>query len=312
MRLAGIDLNLLVVLDALLRERGVTAASRRVGLSQSATSHALARLRVLLEDPILLRTTTGMVPTARAEVLTPVVRRILEESESVFFGEEGFDPSSSREVFSAALDESAQRTVLPRLIERIQRLAPGVQVVVPAGARPETLLRDFERGNVDVAISSHHPVEARDLHSRFLISADYVSITRKDHPIVGSRLSLSRFVELGHVTVTHPNLADIAIDNTLAELSKERRVVLTVREPAAVAAIVSRSDLVATLPRMLIDVGGAPANLTYHRPPIRLEPVPVFMIHHERTQGSAPHQWFRNQIVEVFTELSQEALRKKS
>jgi DNA-binding transcriptional LysR family regulator len=155
-------------------------------------------------------------------------------------------------------------------------------------ARPETLLNDLERGNVDVAVSSHHPVDERDLHSRFLISAEYVSITRKDHPTVGSRLTLARSVELGHVAMALPNLADIAIDNALAELSKERRVVLTVPKPAAVAEIISRSELRATLPRMLIDVGGAPANLADHRPPAALEPVPVFMIHHERTQRSAP------------------------
>ncbi len=85
------------------------------------------------------------------------MQQILEEAESVFLGEEGFDPSSSREVFSAAMDKSAQRTVLPQPVEHIQRVAPGIRIVVSAGARPETLLRDFERGNVDVAVSSHHP-----------------------------------------------------------------------------------------------------------------------------------------------------------
>ena len=104
MRLEGIDLNLLVVLAALLQERGVTAAARRVGLSQSATSHALSRLREQLEDPILLRTPRGMVPTARAEALLPVVQRILEDTRSVFLGDPAFDPERSEEVFRLGLD----------------------------------------------------------------------------------------------------------------------------------------------------------------------------------------------------------------
>ena len=303
MRLAGVDLNLLVVLDALLRECSVTEAARRVGLSQSATSHALARLRDLLGDPILLRTPRGMVPTARAAALAPAVRRILDESETVFLGEERFDPASSKEVFSLALDYSAQLTVLPLLVERLQECAPGVRIVVPSGTQPNTMLANFEKGNVDLAISSHHPSDVRDLHSQFMLSAEYVTISRKNHHSIRSRLSLKRFVEVGHVSVTHPNLADIAIDAALAELSLKRRVILTVPEPAAMASLVARTDLIATLPKMLIEIGGAPQNLVRHRPPISLEPVPVFLIHHERTAGSAPHQWLREQIAEVFQKL---------
>jgi DNA-binding transcriptional LysR family regulator len=304
MRLAGIDLNLLVILDALLRERGVTAAARRVGLSQSAVSHSLARLRDLIGDPILLRTPRGMVPTAKAQALAPAVRRILVESETVFLGDDGFEPASSREVFRLALDESAQLTVLPHLVERLQRVAPGISLRIPTGTQPERLLRDFELGNVDVAITSHHPADARDLQADYLLSADYVTITRRSHPKVVDRLTLKRFVELGHISVTHPSLADVAIDSALAERAMKRRVVLTVPEPAAIAALVARTDLAATLPRMLIDIGGAPANIISHRPPIDLDPVRVFIIHHERTRSSQPHRWLREQIAEVFQTLS--------
>jgi DNA-binding transcriptional LysR family regulator len=304
MRLAGIDLNLLVILDALLRERGVTAAARRVGLSQSAVSHSLAKLRELTGDPILLRTPRGMIASAKAHALAPAVRRILEESETVFLGEEPFDPVSSEEVFSGALDESAQRTILPPLVERLQERAPGVSIRIPTGTRPDTMRLDFELGNVDFAITSHHPSDMRDLHCDYLLSADYVSIARRDHPGVGARLTLKRFVELGHVAVTHPSLADISIDGALAEQAMKRRVVLTVPEPAAVAALVARTDLIATLPRMLIDSGGASPEIVLHRPPIALDPVRVFLIYHERTRSSGPHQWLREQIVEVFEELA--------
>ena len=216
MRLEGIDLNLLVVLSAVLQEQGVTAASRRLGLSQSATSHALARLRDHLDDPILLRTPRGMVPTARALELLPVVLRVLEDARSVFLGAPGFDPAHAQGVYRLALDESAQRTLLPLLVSMLQSQAPRMRVVVRPGVRAETMATDFERGDVDLAITSFLPVDAHSLHSRYLLSADYVTLWRAGHPSIGKRLSLNRFVEVAHVVVAHPNLSDIAIDQALA------------------------------------------------------------------------------------------------
>ena len=299
MRLAGIDLNLLVVLAAVLQEQGVTAAAQRLGLSQSATSHALGRLREQLDDPILLRTARGMVPTARARAMLPVVLRILEDAQSVFLGAPSFDPARSDETFRIALDESAQRTLLPPLVAHLQQRAPGLRLVVRPGLRAENMLASFERGDVDLAISSHLPADERDLHSEFLLSAPYVTISRREHPVIGKRLGLRSFVDVGHVAVAHPNLADIAIDLALSEQSLARRVVVTVPEPAEVPALVARTDLVATLPEMLIQIGDAPKALVRHRPPIPLDPVPVYVIHHERNARSPAMSWLREEIGEL-------------
>ncbi len=303
MRLEGIDLNLLVVLAAVLQEQGVTAASRRLGLSQSATSHALARLRDQLDDPILLRTPRGMVPTARAQELLPVVLRILEDTRSVFLGAPGFDPAHAEGVFRVALDASAQRTLLPPLVARLQAHAPRVRLVVRSGVRAETMSTDFERGDVDLAITSFLPVDAHSLHSRYLLSADYVTLWRAGHPEIGRRLSLKRFVEVGHVVVAHPNLADLAIDQALAERGLSRRAVVTVPEPAELPSLVARTDLVATLPGMLLEIGDAPSNLSRQSPPIPLDPVPVHLIHHERNDRSPSLAWLRGEIEAVVAEL---------
>ena len=129
MRLAGLDLNLLVVLDALLTESNVTAAAGRIGLSQSATSHNLARLRELLDDPILLRTSKGMVPTSRAAALAPTVRQILVAAETVFRGEEDFDPAElgrrAAELIAAGDSEEAVPVLVePELVVRGTTAAP--------------------------------------------------------------------------------------------------------------------------------------------------------------------------------------------
>jgi len=304
MRLAGIDLNLLVVLAAVLQEQGVTSAARRLGLSQSATSHALGRLREQLDDPILLRTARGMVPTARARAMLPAVLRILEDAESVFIGAPSFDPARSNETFRLALDESAQRTILPLVVGRLQEHAPGLRLIVRPGLRSENMLSSFERGEVDLAISSYLPADERDLYSDFLLSAPYVTISRRGHPTIGKRLTLKRYVEAGHIVVSHPNLADIAIDLALSEEDLSRRVVLTVPEPAEVPSLVARTDLVATLPEMLLEIGETPKALVRHRPPIPLDPVPVYSIHHERNARSPALQWIRDQIADLVSGLS--------
>ena len=302
MRLAGIDLNLLVVLAAVLQEQGVTAAARRLGLSQSATSHALGRLREQLDDPILLRTAQGMVPTARARAMLPTVLRILEDTEGVFLGTPGFDPARSDETFRVALDESAQRTLLPRLVARLQTEAPGLRLIVRSGLRGENMLSSFERGEVDLAISSHLPADERDLHSDFLLSAHYVTISRRQHPRIGKRLSMKGFVEVGHVVVAHPSLADISIDLALSEQGLARRVVVIVPEPAEVPALVAGTHLVAKVPERLLELGGTPKTLVRHRPPIALDPVPVYAIHHERNARSPALQWLREEIRTLYDE----------
>ena len=126
-----------------------------------------------------------------------------------------------------------------------------------------------------------------------------MTISRRGHPTIGKRLTLKRFVEAGHVVVSHPNLADIAIDRALSEQDLARRVVLMVPEPAEVPSLVARTDLVATLPEMLLEIGETPKALVRHRPPIPLDPVPVYSIHHERNARSPALQWIRDQIADL-------------
>ncbi|MCR9093576.1 MAG: LysR family transcriptional regulator [bacterium] len=300
MRLASVDLNLLIVLDAILREASVTGAARRIGLSQSATSHALARLRDILEDPILLRTSKGMVPTAKAAALTDQVRALLEDAATVFGDERTFDPSSSQERFRIGLDQSAQVSLLPLLIRDLAKVAPGVSLVVPVGTQPDQIVREFERGTVDLAVSSYHPADIPSLSSRFLISAEYVTVGRRGHPLFEGPLTLEDFVSAQHIRVAHPSMSDEAIDGALAEHGLDRKVVLTVSEPVTIPKVVARSDLVATIPKMLIDLWMPGHRLTWCRPPISVAPVPVYLIHHERIDDSPPHHWLRGRIESAF------------
>ncbi len=304
MRLSGIDLNLLVVLDALLTESNVTRAARRVGLSQSATSHALARLREHFDDPILLRTSAGMVPTARARALGPAVRGVVEGAEALFLGPDEFEPASSREVFQVGLEEAAQLTVLPRLVESVQAAAPNSLLRV-VRMRPDDMVAAFEAGNIDAAVTPFVPPPGSALRSELLLTTDYVSIARAGHPGVGQRLTRKRFLELPHVTVSHPSLADTPIDQILARSDEARRIVATVPSPVAIPFLVANTDLVATLPEMLLDMAGPWSSaLKRYRSPVELEPVAVYLVHHQRSEGSHAQRWLRDQLRAVLADMS--------
>lgn len=300
MRLAGFDLNLLVVLDALLQESSVTGAARRVGLSQSATSHALARLRDLIGDPILLRTPQGMAPTARARALAGPVRQILESVEGVFVAPGQFDPATTRHAFRIATDPAGQLTILPGLVERLRVEAPDVSIVAPS-VPTDRMVRDLQTGAIDLAVTSFLPSGESGIRSEFLISTDYVSIVRRDHPEVGRRLTLKRFLAMGHIVMTRPGLADPSLDAELTRRGLRRKIVLSVESPGPIPALVARTDLVATIPTLMLDRIAVPPEVSRYKPPIALEPLSAFLITHERIAGSAPHEWICRVVREMFT-----------
>jgi DNA-binding transcriptional LysR family regulator len=311
-RLSGIDLNLLVVLDALLAESNVTNAAKRIGLSQSATSHALSRLRDILDDPILIRTPQGMVPTSFGRALARPVQDILRRCEAALLNSSRFEASSSRDEFRIALDVSAQINVLPALIERIQSEAPGITLKARM-LRPERVTRDLELGEIDFAITANTPPATVGIRNELLMSTGPISILCRDNPRAKRRLDLQAFLEMPHVAVERPGVVDLAIDSRLAEQSLARRVVLTVETPVPIPALVARSNLVATVPLMLVARSDFEAmNLVAHEPPLELSVVRVYLTDHEQTRESAAHQWLRGAIVDVFRTLDRHSVGRRS
>lgn len=312
-RLGGIDLNLLVVLDALLAESNVTKAAKRIGLSQSATSHALARLRDILDDPILIRTPQGMVPTSCGRALARPVQDILRRCEAALLNSSRFDAGSSRDEFRLALDVSAQINALPALIARIQNEAPGITLKARM-LRTERVTRDLELGEIDFAITANTPPpHTVGIRNELLLSTAPISILSRDNPRAKRRPGLAAFLEMSHVAVERPGVVDLAIDTRLAEMSLARRVVLTVETPVAIPALVARSHLVATVPRMLVARSDFEAmNLVAHEPPLDLPVVRVYLTDHEQTRESEAHQWLRGAIVEVLRTLDRQSVGRRS
>jgi len=308
MNLASVDLNLLVVLDALLAELSVTRAARRLGLSQSATSHALGRLRTLVGDVLLVRTPQGMVATPRALALQAPVKRILAGVEQALAHHDAFDPARSRQRFCLSLEEPGQIGMLPRLVERLRREAPHVLLEVAPQKEGEQWAA-LEGGAIDLAFSVTPPPRP-GFHTYPVFRLPYVSLVRRGHPQAARGLDLETFLALGHIAVTRPGIADPDVDRLLAARGQARRLALRVPSLLPVPWLVASSDFVATVPGMLGTLVPRPGALVAHRPPLAIPPLHVSLVWHERSHDDAAQRWFRDVVLAVCGAMDGSARRR--
>jgi len=293
-RLAAIDLNLLVALDALLREDSVTAAGRSIGLSQPAMSHALARLRELVGDELLVREGRALRKTAVGQQLAPAIRRLVTEIESTLLGRRGFEPKTSSRRFLIAANDYCGAVLLPGLLSKIRHAAPNVvlDVFPQQGPLP---IGELERGELDVVLGTYERIEA-PLVGQLLYREDFMCALRKGHP-GGRGLSLHRYLELDHLLVANPGYGPGVVDGVLGERGLRRRVAMRVPHFLVAPAIVARTDLVLTLPRRLLSVAVRTSQLHVMRPPLKIPEFSVQLAWHQRANDDPGSLWLRNQIV---------------
>ena len=294
--LSGIDLNLLPALDALLRERHVTRAAQRVGLSQSAMSHALARLRELLGDPILVRSGHGMVPTERAEALEGPLRDALAALESALGAQDHFDPATAERSFHIAAEDLGQVLFLPAVLRALRERAPGIDLDVMPRERA-ALLGSLEDKSIDLVIGVFaDPLPAAFRTQRLLVE-DFVCVTRRGHPRIRKRLTLKQYAELPHALIgVGQRGVPTAVSRALAAHGLERRVALRVGSFLAAPLIVAETDLVLTLPRRLAERVVKMAPLVVHEPPVELEGFAFAAVWHERRQREPAHRFLRELV----------------
>jgi DNA-binding transcriptional LysR family regulator len=302
MNIRSMDLNLLVALDALVAERSVTRAGRRLGLSQPAVSNALRRLRQTLDDPVLVRTSQGMVPTPRASELIVPVRKLLAELEAVLSTDTGFDPSRAENVFRVTAIDHAFVVLVPPLARLLAESAPSIRL--DFWPYRETTHQDLESGAVDAAILPGRE-HGRRPGFRFVELYDdhFDCLVRRDHPHVGRRLTLDTYLELGHVLASPRSRRGGLVDRALQQQGLARRVHVIVPHFAAAPFVVAQTDLVATLPRGVARPFARMLDLRVLPPPIVFEAGPWNLVWHERTLHDPAHAWLREQIQAVSTEL---------
>ena len=248
MDIKNVDLNLLVSFDALIAERSVTRAAERQGVSQPAMSAALAKLRDLFKDPILLRASHGMVPTPRALELTEPIRKVLREIDVVLQAPHAFDPATSHRTFRLQGTDYVEAVLLPPLIERLRCTAPGINLHYRP-PDPKQLADDLEHGDLDMGIG-YIPKPGPQLRARLVFRDRFICIARRDHPSVQGEMTLSQFADLAHVQVLPRDSVMYAtpLDDALSELNIVRRISLWEPSFLNVPYLVSASDLVTTIP----------------------------------------------------------------
>ena len=297
-----LDLNLLRVFDQVMAERNLTRAARNLAMTQPAVSNALNRLRDALGDRLVTRSGYGVEPTARALALWPAVADALRQLESSITPGQ-FVASQANSTFTLAMADATAAVVVPSLVEILERDAPGVSIrTVPLTTRDPRRLLD--EGTVDLAVG-YFPAVLADLtaqaqgggmagfeHQR-LYDGVYVCVMRKDHPLAGSPLTLDQFCAARHMLVSFSGRAYGFIDEALASLGRQRRVVLTVNQFFTAGLVVENSDLLTVLPRHFIDVTGRGEQLSATPLPFEMPPVHVDALWHRR-QGQRPdHSWLR-------------------
>jgi DNA-binding transcriptional LysR family regulator len=297
MNIAALNLNLLPVLDALLTERSVSRAGARLGLSQPAVSNALAQLRALLKDPLLVRKAGGMEPTDRALALAGPLRAALLAVEQGLDPPGAFDPAAAERDFTIATNDFVAFAMLPRLLSRLQHEAPRVRLQVRAWQEHE-VTPDLVRGDADLMLGFNRGLPPS--HQAAPLFPDrFVFVARKGHPRVAGKITLAAYTKLAHVVVSQERNARGVVDDVLAQRGLTRNVALRVSHFLLVPPILAATDYVAALSEVVARPMATALRLQLLPMPVAVEHATVHMIWHERTAASPAHAWLRGVIAEV-------------
>lgn len=299
--LSAFDLNLLRVLDALLREGSTVRAGQLVGLSQPAVSAALGRLRHALGDPLFVRQGQKLVPTSFAVQLEVPLRATLEGIEAFLSGPGAFDPSVATFDFCISSTDYFATMLIPELIAILQREAPGVRLK-RVDLPPENYVDAVDRNNADLAIIPEQSLPTWLDHEP-LFHPEFAVIARRGHPVLldaglapGEVMPLDTYCELRHVLCSPEGKYRGLGDAALERAGRTRRVVLSVPSFEGVLRAVVTSDLVALLPRDLAERYAASETVTVYASPIPIATPLLYMIWHRRLTGYPPHAWMRGVV----------------
>ena len=303
--LARIDLNLLVLFEAVLEERHVARAAARLHVSPSAVSHGLGRLRELMQDPLFLRQPKGVVPTERARQLAAPVADILERARQVISRAERFDPRHSVRRFVIGAPDAVTAVLVPPLLNTLRREAPGVDLAVRnLVSQFEAALSELDQRTLDVALLPLTDMPAR-FTSRVLYDEDFVLVRRVGHPS-GRKFTLARYAAAAHVMVSLSGDPHGPVDKLLADRGLTRRVVLTVPNFLHALTIVAESDLVAALPRQFASRHARRYQVEITEPPIPLMASPIRAIAPNAATADAGLVW----LLEMLERAAKVAVRR--
>lgn len=284
------DLNLLFTLDVLLSEGSVARAARRLRLSSSAMSRALARLRSALGDPLLVRAGRGLVPTPRALELRERVAGLVRDAEATLRPVGPLDRARLERSFTIQSSEGFAENFAPRLLRRVAKEAPGVRLRFETRAeRDSAALRD---GSADLQTGVVGPMLGPELRAQALFRDRFVGVVRRGHPLSKGTNAATRYAAGRHVRVARPGQDRGPVDAALAAVGLQRQVPVTVGGYGAALMLVRNSDLIATVPER--HTGVLRSGLFTFALPFAMEEVTVSLLWHPRMDADPAHRWLRD------------------
>jgi DNA-binding transcriptional LysR family regulator len=298
MDISRVDLNLLVVFAALCEHQSVTRAGAAIGLSQPAMSAALAKVRVLFDDPLFVRTGGGMKPTARAEALADPVRRVLESVRSEVLQTTRFEPSTTARTFTLIMPDIGESAFLPKLLAQLSVAAPRTAIKTLA-MPPPAIERALESGAADLAVGLYPDLTKAGFYQRRLFRNSFVCVAAAEHTDLAEPLTLRKYLDAWHAVVCPEGRTHDLFDRELQRLGHVRRVRLEIPHYLSLPEIISASDLIATVPRDIGLMFARHAKLRLLEPPVKVV-FDVKQYWHERAHKDPVNVWLRRQVHELF------------
>jgi DNA-binding transcriptional LysR family regulator len=297
MQLSRVDLNLFTVFAAIYEEGGITPASRRLHLSQPAVSHALARLRELLGDPLFERLGNRMIPTPRARAMALTVGQSLSGLELILERASSFEAALSARSFAVAIRESHEMALLPRLMDRMLRDAPLASLSLVRLDRSD-LEHDLQSGELDAAIDVALPL-APEIRREHLSAHPLVVMVRAAHPSIQGTLELASYLEQEHILVTGRRHGSGYEDVALGQLGLSRHIKIRCQQHAAACRLVSQSDLLLTLPQQQAELANTHIGNQLLPFPVAAAPLEMYLYWHANVADDPANEWLRRTIGEV-------------
>lgn len=306
----GFDLNLLRVLVALERTRNVTRAAEMLGMSQSGFSTALARLRKHCGDPLFVRSADGMRPTPRAERMVGNAQAVLAQVSEGVLGEPEFRPDQSHTQFHLAMADVAEIVILPRLLSRLQQLAPQIKLSCASYATSE-LTAGLADGSIDLAVGYFPDLDGDAFFRQRFYTHTYACMARRGHPLLsgkkrGSAMSMQDFLAQGHAVVGSPARSNTLLEQFLERKGLRRNVVLRTPHHLALPAVIENTDLIATLPLAAGARFAQAGTVQLLRLPFEPPSFGVQQHWHRRVHQDPRHRWLRELMAQLFSEETDE------
>lgn len=292
MDIRRLDLNLLLLLDELLRTGNLSAVARKLSMSQPSASAGLSKLRYFFRDELFVRTGRGLRPTPFAQTLAQPVREVIEKVTQEILVKPAFDPQENDRVFTLAMADIGEIIFLPPLLHALHACAPRARLrCVPP---PYTQLYSaLEEGTIDLAIGYFPDLVEPGVVSQRLIDHGFACIVRRDHPKVGARITLEQFLELDQLVIAHESRSLELFEDRVRELGLRRRILLQVPHFMSVPRLIAGTDMISVVPLSLATWFAQTFGLKVVEPPIKMPLIPLKQFWHRRMHKDPAVAWLR-------------------